>query len=90
VAYKQKYGISHLPHPPKADWLPPEEQEAWRVREQIVKQEEAERAAVEAARAARKAAEAEANASAQAAADKIINSDAAPARRNYSVGAHYD
>ena len=91
MAYKQKFGIGHLPRPPKADWRLPEEQTAWALREQIVKMEQAERAAVEAAHEARTAAEAEAKAAAQpAAAEKIINSDAVPARRNYSVGAHYD
>jgi hypothetical protein len=84
---KQKYGLGYLPRSPQADWQPPAEQEAWRLREQIVAQEEAERAAVEAAREARKAAETEAKAAAEAAADKI-NSNATRAR--HSVSAHFD
>lgn len=87
---KQRYGRAYLSHPPKADWQPPAELAAWRLREEIVRQEETERAAVEAAREARKAAEAEAKAAmdAQAAADNIINSKAATAR--HGIGAHYD
>ncbi|MDG4890918.1 hypothetical protein [Mesorhizobium sp. WSM4887] len=90
MAYKSRDFI--LPRPPKADWQPPAEQAAWRLREEIVRQEETERAAVEAAREARKAAEAEATATAdaKAAADKMINSKADQARRNYSIGAHFD
>lgn len=86
MAYKQKYGIGHLPRPRHADWAPPAEQSAWAVREEILKREAAERAAAEAASAALKAAAEVAKA--KAAADITPNTNAAPVR--HSVSAHFD
>ncbi|RWI90543.1 MAG: hypothetical protein EOR22_23665 [Mesorhizobium sp.] len=84
MAYKSRDFI--LPRPRQADWQEPAEQSAWRLREQIVKQEEAEHEAVRRAERERKAAVEAAKAEA-AAADKI-NSNAAPAR--HGVASHFD
>lgn len=84
MAYKTRQ--FDLPRPRHADWAPPNEQSAWAMREQILKQEAAERAAAEAASEARKAA-AEAY-KAKAAADAINPSDTPPAR--HGVASHFD
>jgi hypothetical protein len=85
MAYKTRQ--FDLPRPRFADWQPPAEQSAWALREQIVKQEVAERAAIAAASAARKAA---AEAAQAKAADNAINSSSSAVPARHGVSEHFD